>query len=149
MSSSVPVGASAGKAKDSTGIALSAGMMLVTLGVVYGDIGTSPMYVMKAIVNGNGGINSVTEELILGALSLVIWTITLVTTIKYVVVAMRADNHGEGGYLCPLQPRTPRHTLAHRSRNDRRSSLARRWYPHPCRHGNHSNRRPSLDSTGL
>jgi KUP system potassium uptake protein len=72
-------------------------MMLVTLGVVYGDIGTSPMYVMKAIVNGNGGINSVTEELILGALSLVIWTITLVTTVKYVVVAMRADNHGEGG----------------------------------------------------
>lgn len=97
MSSSVPIDASTGKAKDSTGIALSAGMMLVTLGVVYGDIGTSPMYVMKAIVNGNGGINSVTEELILGALSLVIWTITLVTTIKYVVVAMKADNHGEGG----------------------------------------------------
>ena len=72
-------------------------MMLVTLGVVYGDIGTSPMYVMKAIVNGNGGIASVTEELILGALSLVIWTITLVTTVKYVVVAMRADNNGEGG----------------------------------------------------
>ncbi|MBR3318048.1 MAG: KUP/HAK/KT family potassium transporter [Atopobiaceae bacterium] len=78
-------------------IPLSAGMLLVTLGVVYGDIGTSPMYVMKAIVNGNGGINSVTEELILGALSLVIWTITLVTTIKYVVIAMKADNHGEGG----------------------------------------------------
>jgi K+ transporter len=72
-------------------------MLLVTLGVVYGDIGTSPMYVMKAIVNGNGGIASVTEELILGALSLVIWTITLVTTVKYVVIAMKADNHGEGG----------------------------------------------------
>ncbi len=84
-------------ASHSSGIPLSAGMLLVTLGVVYGDIGTSPMYVMKAIVNGNGGINSVTEELILGALSLVIWTITLVTTLKYVVVAMRADNHGEGG----------------------------------------------------
>ncbi len=63
-------------ASHSSGIPLSAGMLLVTLGVVYGDIGTSPMYVMKAIVNGNGGINSVTEELILGALSLVIWTIT-------------------------------------------------------------------------
>lgn len=81
----------------SSSIPLSAAMMLVTLGVVYGDIGTSPMYVMKAIVNGNGGLASVTEELILGALSLVIWTITLVTTVKYVVVAMRADNHGEGG----------------------------------------------------
>ena len=63
-------------------IPLSAGMLLVTLGVVYGDIGTSPMYVMKAIVNGNGGINTVTEELILGALSLVIWTMTLITTVK-------------------------------------------------------------------
>ncbi len=83
--------------KSHGGIPLSAGMLLVTLGVVYGDIGTSPMYVMKAIVNGNGGIGSVTEELILGALSLVIWTITLVTTVKYVVIAMKADNHGEGG----------------------------------------------------
>ena len=78
-------------------IPLSAGMLLVTLGVVYGDIGTSPMYVMKAIVSGNGGLSTVTEELVLGALSLVIWTITLVTTVKYVVIAMKADNHGEGG----------------------------------------------------
>ena len=78
-------------------IPISAAMMLVTLGVVYGDIGTSPMYVMKAIVNGNGGISTVSEELILGALSLVIWTMTLITTVKYVLVAMKADNHGEGG----------------------------------------------------
>ena len=76
---------------------ISAAMMLVTLGVVYGDIGTSPMYVMKAIVNGNGGLLSVSEELILGALSLVIWTMTLITTVKYVLVAMKADNHNEGG----------------------------------------------------
>ena len=74
-------------------IPLSLGMVLVTLGVVYGDIGTSPMYVMKAIVSGNGGLATVGEELILGALSLVIWTLTLVTTVKYVLVAMRADNH--------------------------------------------------------
>ena len=78
-------------------IPLSLGMVLVTLGVVYGDIGTSPMYVMKAIVSGNGGLATVGEELILGALSLVIWTLTLVTTVKYVLVAMRADNHNEGG----------------------------------------------------
>ena len=98
MSSSVSASPSTRKAKaHNTGLGLSVGMMLVTLGVVYGDIGTSPMYVMKSIVSGNGGIGSVTEELILGALSLVIWTITLVTTVKYVVVAMRADNHGEGG----------------------------------------------------
>nr|WP_041738799.1 KUP/HAK/KT family potassium transporter [Coriobacterium glomerans] len=71
--------------------------MLVTLGVVYGDIGTSPMYVTKALLAGNGGINSVTQEFILGALSLVIWTLTLLTTVKYVLISLRADNHGEGG----------------------------------------------------
>lgn len=78
-------------------IPLSAGMLLVTLGVVYGDIGTSPMYTMKSIVANNGGIGTVSEDMILGALSLVIWTMTLVTTVKYVVIAMKADSHNEGG----------------------------------------------------
>ena len=73
------------------------GMFLVTIGIVYGDIGTSPMYVMKSILEGNGGIAHVNEQFIVGALSLVIWTITLLTTIKYVLIAMKADNHGEGG----------------------------------------------------
>ena len=73
------------------------GMVLVTLGVVYGDIGTSPMYTLKSIVHNNGGLATVSESMILGALSLVIWTLTLVTTVKYVVVAMKADNHNEGG----------------------------------------------------
>ena len=79
------------------GIPLSAGMMLVTLGVVYGDIGTSPMYTLKAIVAGNGGLATMGEETVLGALSLIIWTLALITTVKYVLVAMRADNHNEGG----------------------------------------------------
>lgn len=78
-------------------IPLSAGMLLVTLGVVYGDIGTSPMYTMKAIVSGNGGLSTISEEMILGALSLIIWTLTLITTVKYVLIAMKADNHNEGG----------------------------------------------------
>ncbi len=78
-------------------IPLSLGMMLVTLGVVYGDIGTSPMYTVKSIVANNGGLASISEEMILGALSLVIWTMTLVTTVKYVLIAMKADNHNEGG----------------------------------------------------
>ena len=78
-------------------IPLSAGMLLVTLGVVYGDIGTSPMYTMKSIVANNGGIGTVSEDMILDALSLVIWTMTLVTTVKYVLIAMKADNHNEGG----------------------------------------------------
>ena len=73
------------------------GMFLVTIGIVYGDIGTSPMYVMKSILEGNGGITQVNEDFIIGSLSLVIWTITLLTTFKYVLIAMRADNHGEGG----------------------------------------------------
>ena len=71
--------------------------VLVALGVVYGDIGTSPMYVLKSIIAGNGGINQINDDLILGSLSLIIWTLTLLTTIKYVLVAMKADNHGEGG----------------------------------------------------
>ena len=76
---------------------VSFGMFLVTIGIVYGDIGTSPMYVMKSILEGNGGISSVSEDFIIGSLSLVIWTITLLTTIKHVIIAMQADNHGEGG----------------------------------------------------
>ena len=82
---------------DAHAIPVSLSAMLVTLGVVYGDIGTSPMYVTKALVAGNGGITSVNQEFILGALSLVIWTVTLLTTIKYVLICMKADNHGEGG----------------------------------------------------
>ena len=85
------------KAKKSTGIPLSAGMVLVTLGIVYGDIGTSPMYTMKAIIAGNGGLLTMDTDVVLGALSLIIWTLTLITTVKYVMVAMKADNHNEGG----------------------------------------------------
>ncbi len=73
------------------------GMLLIALGIVYGDIGTSPLYVMKAIVSVNGGLAHLTREYILGCLSLVIWTLTMLTTIKYVMICMRADNHGEGG----------------------------------------------------
>ena len=76
---------------------VSFAMFLVTIGIVYGDIGTSPMYVMKSILEGNGGIAHIDETFIVGALSLVIWTITLLTTFKYVLIAMKADNHGEGG----------------------------------------------------
>lgn len=85
------------KSKKSAGIPLSAGMVLVTLGIVYGDIGTSPMYTLKAIIAGNGGLLTMNTDVVLGALSLIIWTLTLITTVKYVVVAMKADNHNEGG----------------------------------------------------
>lgn len=70
--------------------------LLITLGIVFGDIGTSPLYVMKAILHTGEAIN---ESTLLGALSCIIWTLTLQTTIKYVCVALRADNNGEGGIL--------------------------------------------------
>jgi len=75
----------------------SFGMMLIAIGVVYGDIGTSPMYVLKSILEGNGGIAGASRELIVGSMSLIIWTITILTTVKYVLIAMKADHHGEGG----------------------------------------------------
>jgi KUP system potassium uptake protein len=74
---------------------LSFAGVLVTLGIVFGDLGTSPLYVMKAIVRG-GEFN---ELLIYGSLSLVFWTLTLQTTTKYIIIALRADNNGEGGIL--------------------------------------------------
>ncbi|MBR2683445.1 MAG: KUP/HAK/KT family potassium transporter [Atopobiaceae bacterium] len=78
-------------------IPFSLGMVLVTMGVVYGDIGTSPMYTLRAIMHGNGGLETCSPDVIIGALSLIIWTMTLITTVKYVLVAMKADNHNEGG----------------------------------------------------
>jgi KUP system potassium uptake protein len=67
--------------------------LLIALGIIYGDIGTSPLYVFNAIINGK----TITEDLIIGSLSCIIWTITLQTTIKYVILVLRADNRGEGG----------------------------------------------------
>jgi KUP system potassium uptake protein len=67
--------------------------LLIALGIIYGDIGTSPLYVLNAITSGK----VISEELIIGALSLIIWTLTLQTTIKYVILTLQADNKGEGG----------------------------------------------------
>jgi len=67
--------------------------LIIALGIIYGDIGTSPLYVLNAIINGK----VVSDELILGGLSCIIWTLTLQTTIKYVILTLKADNRGEGG----------------------------------------------------
>ena len=72
---------------------VTAAGLLVALGIIYGDIGTSPLYVFNSIIKGR----VINETLILGTLSLIIWTITLLTTIKYVIMVLRADNRGEGG----------------------------------------------------
>jgi len=78
------------------GIPFSTAGMLVTLGIVFGDIGTSPLYVMRATISGGFPIE---ENFILGILSCVIWTLTVQTTLKYVLIVLRADNKGEGGIL--------------------------------------------------
>src|SRR6187399_3719398 len=67
--------------------------LLVALGIIFGDIGTSPLYVYNAII----GSKTVSEQLIIGSLSCIIWTLTLQTTIKYVILTLKADNRGEGG----------------------------------------------------
>jgi KUP system potassium uptake protein len=72
---------------------LSAAGVLISLGIVFGDIGTSPLYVMKAII----GDNKITEQIVFGGLSCVFWTLTLQTTFKYILLTIQADNHGEGG----------------------------------------------------
>lgn len=73
--------------------------VLVSLGIVFGDIGTSPLYVMSAIIKSGKEAKMISEEYIEGALSCIIWTLTLQTTIKYVLISLRADNKGEGGIL--------------------------------------------------
>jgi len=78
--------------KASTNKVTAAGLV-IALGIIFGDIGTSPLYVFNAIINNR----VVSEELILGSLSCIIWTLTLQTTIKYVILILRADNKGEGG----------------------------------------------------
>ena len=72
---------------------VSAAGLLIALGIIYGDIGTSPLYVFNAIIYNK----VISEELIIGALSCIIWTITLQTTFKYVFLILKADNKGEGG----------------------------------------------------
>jgi KUP system potassium uptake protein len=67
--------------------------LLIALGIIYGDIGTSPLYVLNAITSGK----TITNDLVIGALSLIIWTLTLQTTVKYVILTLNADNRGEGG----------------------------------------------------
>jgi|688.fasta_scaffold02332_3 KUP system potassium uptake protein len=72
---------------------VTAAGLLIALGIIYGDIGTSPLYVFSAIINGR----VISEELILGGISCIIWTLTLQTTLKYVILTLQADNKGEGG----------------------------------------------------
>src|SRR6476660_2020097 len=72
---------------------LSAAGLLVALGIIYGDIGTSPLYVLSSII----GKRQITAELVYGGISCIFWTLTLQTTFKYILLTLQADNRGEGG----------------------------------------------------
>ncbi len=72
---------------------ISLGMLLVTIGIAFGDIGTSPLYVLKAII----GTREINELLVYGGVSCVFWTLMFQTTFKYIIFTLRADNEGEGG----------------------------------------------------
>src|SRR5437667_4383507 len=75
-------------------------LMLGSIGVVYGDIGTSPLYALReAVVAASGSEGGVTTQAVLGILSLILWALIVVVTLKYVVILLRADNNGEGGAL--------------------------------------------------
>src|ERR1700691_3256179 len=75
-------------------------LMLGSIGVVYGDIGTSPLYAFReAVIAAGGPSGSVNPLAVLGVLSLILWALIVVVTLKYVLILLRADNHGEGGTL--------------------------------------------------
>jgi KUP system potassium uptake protein len=81
------------KHKNGSNGSVTAASLLIALGIIYGDIGTSPLYVLKAIV----GDRPISETLVYGGISCVFWTITFLTTFKYIWLTLKADNHGEGG----------------------------------------------------
>ena len=89
---------------------LSLSGLLITMGIVYGDIGTSPLYVVQAIEAGLGVVN---QETMLGGISLIFWTLTIQTTIKYVVITLRANNKGEGGIFALFALLRKRHQWAY------------------------------------
>ena len=74
-------------------------LMIGSIGVVYGDIGTSPLYAFREAVIAASGHSGVTQQAVLGVVSLILWALIIVVTLKYVVILLRVDNHGEGGTL--------------------------------------------------
>ena len=75
------------------------GLTLGALGVVFGDIGTSPLYALRAVFTTDGHAVHTTPSEVYGVISLVFWSITMIVSVKYVTFIMRADNHGEGGIM--------------------------------------------------
>jgi KUP system potassium uptake protein len=97
--------------------------LLIALGIIFGDIGTSPLYVLNAITKDK----VITNELIIGVLSCIIWTLTLQTTIKYVILTLQADNRGEGGIFSLFALVRRRKRWLGYSGHDRWRSITGRW----------------------
>jgi len=120
-------------ARQGTGFALALG----TLGVVFGDIGTSPLYALQIVFSIDHNSVKPTPADVFGVISMVIWSIAIVVSVKYVVLIMRADNDGEGGILALvalLREKLPfrrRSGCRHGARHDRRGSFLRRQRYHP------------------
>lgn len=94
------------------GTAKPIGLLIAAVGVVYGDIGTSPLYTLKEVFQGGYGVE-VTHDAILGVLSLIFWSLIWVVSFKYMAFVLRADNQGEGGIMALMalarrrRPNTP------------------------------------------
>src|SRR5437868_3823568 len=94
----------------------TATLTMAALGVVFGDIGTSPLYTVKECFSEFTGLKPVHED-VLGILSLITWALIIIVTVKYVMVVMRADNHGEGGVLALMALVSRRAEISPRRRN--------------------------------
>src|SRR6478672_7546524 len=88
---------------------LPAGAALAALGIVYGDIGTSPLYAFKQAADAGGALS---PETIMGIVSVILWSLILVVSLKYAILIMRADNHGEGGVMALLALLNVRHATS-------------------------------------
>jgi KUP system potassium uptake protein len=124
------------------------GMVLGSVGIVYGDIGTSPLYAMKESLLHVGHMPSPDE--IVGIVSLLVWSLIIVVTLKYIVLVLRADNHGEGGALA-LMALAQRAFSSSSARSAPPCSTATRSSPPPCRCSRRSrasrSRRPAWTTT--
>ena len=115
-------------------------LTLTAIGVVYGDIGTSPLYAMRECFFGPHSVPP-TPENVLGVLSLIIYALLIVISVKYIAIVMRADNHGEGGILAltalaarARQPETARTPVLIAARHLRRGAALRRRHDHAGDH---------------
>jgi KUP system potassium uptake protein len=101
---SISASSAAAEAKDNHARAGFWTLTLGSVGVVYGDIGTSPLYALKESLTAASAGGQLTREMVLGVMSLMLWALIVVVTLKYVLLIMRADNNGEGGTFALMRP---------------------------------------------